>query len=155
MPREMRISAKADYAMRAVLELAAAEDPPVTREDIAEHQHIPSSFLEKILSELHRAGLVTSHRGTDGGYSLARPAEDIPLADVLRVIEGPLTMVRDQRPETLEYDGPAEGLTDAWLALRESMRTVLETTTVDDVMHQELPPAVAELIADDDSSSSS
>lgn len=145
----MRISAKADYAMRAVLELAAADDPPVTREDIADHQDIPSSFLEKILSELQRAGLITSHRGTDGGYSLARPAEEIQLAEVLRIIEGPLTMVRDQRPETLHYDGAAEGLSDAWLALRGSMRSVLEGTTVDDVMHNKLPPDVAVLAEDD------
>jgi Rrf2 family protein len=142
----MRISAKADYAMRAVLELAAAEEPPVTCEDIADHQDIPAAFLEKILSELHRAGLVASHRGNDGGYSLARPAEEIQLAEILRIIEGPLTMVRDQRPESLHYDGPAEGLTDAWVALRAGMRTVLETTTVDDVVHHKLPPSVNAIV---------
>jgi Rrf2 family protein len=143
----MRISAKADYAMRAMLELAAAEHPPVKCEDIAESQDIPVKFLEKILSELHRAGLVASHRGTDGGYELAKPPEEIQLAEVLRVIEGPLAVVRDVRPEELDYDGSAEGLRDAWVALRASMRNVLEKTTVANVVQQKLPPKVAAIVA--------
>jgi Rrf2 family protein len=144
----MRISAKADYAMRAVLELAAADDPPLTCEDIATHQDISPTFLEKILSELHRAGLVTSHRGNEGGYSLARPADQIQLAEILRVIEGPLTVVRDMKPEALEYDGPAEGLSDAWFALRGAMRNVLEHITIADVVEQRLPADVRKLASE-------
>lgn len=143
----MRISAKADYAMRALIELALAKDPPVKAQDIADSQDIPVKFLEKILSELHRAGLVTSHRGTDGGYELARPPEEIPLAEVLRVIEGPLAVVRDVRPEMLDYDESAVGLRDAWIALRQSMRSVLEATTIANLATQKLPPKVADWVA--------
>jgi Rrf2 family protein len=101
----MRISAKADYAMRAALELAAAESPPLKRDQIASAQGILVKFLETILGELKHAGIIASQRGADGGYSLARPPEEVTLADVLRVMEGPLASVRDQRPESVSYAG--------------------------------------------------
>jgi Rrf2 family protein len=144
----MRISAKADYAMRAALELAAAENPPLKRDKIASAQGIPVKFLETILGELKHAGIVASQRGADGGYSLARPAEDVTLADVLRVMEGPLASVRDQGPESVSYAGAAEMLQQVWVALRSNMRAVLERVTLADVVEHDLPTEVTALAAD-------
>src|SRR3989454_10305593 len=106
----MRVSAKADYAVRAAVELAAAESPPVKGEIISSAQGIPLKFLENILGELRHAGLVRSQRGTEGGYWLARPAEEITLADVIRAVEGPLASVRGESPSQLEYSGAAQPL---------------------------------------------
>src|SRR6266542_916658 len=106
--RPMRVSAKADYAVRAAVELAAAESPPVKGEAISQAQEIPLKFLENILGELRHAGIVRSQRGTEGGYWLARPAEEITLADVIRAVEGPLASVRGSSPETLKYAGTAK-----------------------------------------------
>jgi Rrf2 family protein len=144
----MRISAKADYAMRAALELAAAENPPLKRDQIASAQGIPVEFLTTILGELKHAGIVASHRGTDGGYSLARPPEEVTLADVLRVMEGPLASVRDQRPESVSYAGAAEVLQEVWVALRSNMRAVLERVTLADVVEHDLPADVTALAAE-------
>jgi Rrf2 family protein len=144
----MRISAKADYAMRALLELAASEAPPVKAEDIAHNQRIPVKFLEKIMGDLKTVGIVASQRGAEGGYSLARPAAEVTLAEVLRAIEGPLASVRDIKPEHLEYQGPAKGLRPALVALRCSMRAVLESVTLADVLSEKFPPEVATMIAD-------
>src|SRR5215210_942734 len=106
----MRVSAKADYAVRAAVELAAAASPPVKGELISQAQEIPLKFLENILSELRHAGLVRSQRGTEGGYWLARPADEITVADVMRAVEGPLASVRGASPETVGYQGAAEAL---------------------------------------------
>ena len=106
----MKVTAKADYAVRAVLELAAAGGGLVKADRIAEAQGIPRHFLDNILTDLRRAGIVATHRGADGGSRLARPASAIALADIMRAIEGPLAAVRDIRPESLSYDGPAERL---------------------------------------------
>jgi Rrf2 family protein len=144
----MRITAKADYAIRATLELAAAESPPLKRDEIAEAQKIPVKFLETILAELKHASILTSQRGADGGYSLARPADEITLGDVLRVIEGPLATVRDDRPESTTYRGPAEALQEVWVALRSNMRAVLEGVTLQDIVDGELPAEVARLASD-------
>jgi Rrf2 family protein len=144
----MRISAKADYAMRAAVELAAAENPPLKRDQIASAQGIPVKFLETILGELKHAGIVASQRGADGGYSLARPPEEVTLADVLRVMEGPLASVRDQRPESISYAGAAEMLQEVWVALRSNMRAVLERVTLADVVQHDLPAEVTALAAD-------
>ena len=122
----MRVSAKVDYALRAALELAAAGDWPTKGERISQAQDIPLKFLENILLELRNGGLVQSQRGAEGGYWLARPAEEIKLADVIRAVEGPLANVRGSRPETVEYAGPAAKLQDVWVALRANMRAVLE-----------------------------
>jgi Rrf2 family protein len=145
----MRVSAKADYALRAAAELAAAEGKgPVKGEQLARAQSIPPKFLENILVELRHAGLVQSQRGVEGGYWLARPADEITLAEVIRAVEGPLANVRGTRPESVEYEGVAEPLRDVWIAVRASLRRVLESVTLADVARGELPSSLHELVAD-------
>jgi|SRR5262245_4201322 len=146
----MRTTAKADYAVRAAVELAAAGDGPVKAEQIADAQGIPLNFLENILAELRRAGIVQSRRGAAGGYALARPPEDVSLADIIRSVEGPLANVRGLSPDELEYPGPAEQLRDVWVALRASVRSVLEQVMLADVARGELPPHVVELTQEPD-----
>jgi Rrf2 family protein len=147
----VRVSAKTDYAIRAALELAAAEDgKPVKGERIATAQAIPLRFLENILMQLRHAGLVESRRGAEGGYRLAKPGADVTLADVIRAIDGPLAGVSGSRPETLGFDGVAEPMRDVWIAVRAALRGVLEQVTLADVVAGELPPNVRELLADED-----
>jgi Rrf2 family protein len=153
-PLRMRISAKVDYALRACTELAVAGDGPMKGDRIAAAQGIPIKFLENILSELRNAGIVATQRGVEGGYWLARPAEDITLAEVMRALEGPLANVRGHRPETLTYEGSAKSLVDLWIAVRASLRTVLETTSVADLAKGELPEQVRALTADPEAWSS-
>ena len=143
----MRVSAKAEYAVRAAIELAASDgEQPVKKSVIVASQKIPSKFLENILAELRHAGLVESQRGADGGYWLTKPATDISVADVMRAVEGPLASVRSQRPEALEYEGVAEPLQKVWVALRQSIRDVLETTTLEHLVANQLPePVTSEL----------
>ena len=145
----MRTTAKADYAVRAAVELAAAGDL-LTAEQIAQAQEIPLNFLENILRDLRRAGIVESRRGQAGGYTLAKPAPEVSVADVIRAVEGPLANVRGQAPETLAYRGSAEKLQDVWIALRANIRAVLERVTLEDVAHGTLPPHVEALIGDAD-----
>ncbi|MBV8257695.1 MAG: Rrf2 family transcriptional regulator [Actinobacteria bacterium] len=130
----MRVSAKVDYGLRAMVELAAAPPRFVTSGELAAAQEIPPKFLENILLQLRHAGLVTSQRGAEGGHQLARPAEEISIADVIRALEGPIATVRGERPDDLEYRGAAAGLKEVWLQLRASMRGVLEDTTLADVV---------------------
>lgn len=145
----MRVSAKADYAVRAALELAAADGSgPVKGDRIAQAQGIPIRFLENILLELRHAGLVKSQRGTEGGYWLARPASEISLADVLRAVEGPLANVRGVRPESLEYEGAAAHLRETWIAVRANLRAVLEAATLAALVRGELPEVVETLARD-------
>jgi Rrf2 family protein len=147
----VRVSAKTDYALRAALELAAApDDKPVKGERIATAQGIPLRFLENILMQLRHAGLVDSRRGAEGGYRLARPASEVKLADVIRAIDGPLAGVSGVRPEALGFDGVAEPMRDVWIAVRASLRGVLEQVTLADVVSGELPPSVRALVADED-----
>ena len=147
----MRISAKADYALRAAAELAAAEGSgPLKGDAIAKAQEIPVKFLENILLELRHAGLVHSQRGAEGGYWLARPATEISVAEVIRAVEGPLANVRGTRPESVEYAGPAGALRDVWIALRASLRSVLESVSLADLAGGELPESVRALVADPD-----
>jgi Rrf2 family protein len=143
----MRVSAKVDYALRAALELAAAGEGPTKGERIAQAQDIPLKFLENILLELRHHGLVQSQRGAVGGYWLARPANEITLADVIRAVEGPLANVRGARPETVAYEGPAVRLQDVWIALRANMRGVLEELTLADVASGDLPAEIAAITA--------
>jgi Rrf2 family protein len=145
----MRTTAKADYAVRAAVELAAAGEL-LTAEQVAQAQSIPVNFLENILRDLRRAGIVESRRGQAGGYVLARPADEISVADVIRAVEGPLADVRGQAPESLDYPGSAAKLRDVWVALRANVRGVLEQVTLADVARGELPPPVEELTRDDD-----
>lgn len=144
----MRTTAKADYAVRAAVELAASRDGPVSAERIAEAQAIPVNFLENILLDLRRAGIVESRRGAAGGYLLARPADEIVVADVVRAVEGPLASVRGLSPDQLDYEGSAVPLRDVWVALRAAVRSVLEHVTLADLASGDLPPFVAELTAD-------
>jgi Rrf2 family protein len=146
----VRVSAKADYAIRALVELAAAGDGPVKGDRIAQAQQIPINFLENILVSLRHAGLVRSQRGVEGGYWLARPPAEINLAQVIRAIDGPLANVRGQRSEELEFMGAAASLRDVWIAVRASLRGVLESVTLADVASGELPAAVAALASDPD-----
>jgi Rrf2 family protein len=147
----VRVSAKTDYALRAALELAAAPDEkPVKGERIATAQAIPLRFLENILMQLRHAGLVDSRRGAEGGYRLARPANEVTLADVIRAIDGPLAGVSGARPETLGFEGVAEPMRDVWIAVRASLRGVLEQVTLADVVSGELPAHVRTLVADED-----
>jgi Rrf2 family protein len=146
----VRVSAKADYAIRAGVELAAAGDGPTKGDRIAQAQSIPPNFLENILVDLRNAGLVASRRGADGGYWLARPADEISLADVIRAVDGPLANVRGIRSEQLEYEGSAARLRDVWVAVRASLRGVLENVTLADLARGELPEDVQALAADPD-----
>lgn len=145
----MRISARADYAVRACLELAAAPGP-LTADDLAARQRIPAKFLSNILTELKHAGVVRSHRGPAGGYELYRPAAEITVADVVRAVEGPLATVQDVRPELVLCDGAATNLQAVWVALRAAVRSVLEQVTLAQVVAGDLPPAVHELSAPGD-----
>jgi Rrf2 family protein len=150
----VRTTAKVDYAVRAALELARAQPTddspggPVKGHDVAEAQAIPVKFLESILAELKRAGIVRSQRGSDGGYWLARPADSVSVADIIRAVEGPLADVRGVRPESLDYAEGLEALQRMWVALRASLRGVLEQTTLADLRAGRLPTEV-EALADD------
>jgi Rrf2 family protein len=143
----MRVSAKTDYALRAAVELAAAapDGAPVKGERLATSQSIPLRFLENILLQLRHAGIIESRRGADGGYKLARDPEQITLADVIRAIDGPLAGVSGQRPETLDFQGRSEPLREVWVAVRASLRSVLEQVTLADVAAGELPASVRAL----------
>jgi Rrf2 family protein len=143
----VRISAKTDYAVRACVELAAARDEwPLKAERIAQAQNIPLNFLENILGQLRQAGIVASRRGAEGGYLLARPPEEISLADVIRAIDGPLANVGGTRPHDLELSGSAAPLRDVWVAVRASLREILEGITLADVAARRLPRRVSELV---------
>jgi Rrf2 family protein len=145
----MRISAKVDYAVRAAVQLAAADpDRPTKGDAIAQAQSIPLKFLENILSDLRHAGIVRSQRGADGGYWLNRPASEISVADIIRAVEGPLASVRGQRPEDIAYEGPAEPLSTVWIAVRASLRSVAEQVTLADIAAGTLPAHVATLASD-------
>ena len=136
----MRVSAKADYAVRAAAELAAArEEAPVKGERLAEAQDIPLQFLEHILLELKHHGIVRARRGAKGGYWLARPADEVTVAEIVRAVEGPIAHVQSTPPEDIEYRGNAEHLQEVWIAVRASLRTVLEEVTLADLVSGELP----------------
>jgi Rrf2 family protein len=142
----MRISAKADYAVRAVAELAAANgEKPVKAERVATAQSIPLNFLENILGELRHAGIVRSQRGAEGGFRLAKPAEQVTVADVIRAVEGPLASVRGGPPEDAAYAGAAASLPTVWIAVRVNLRGVLETVTIADIAGSALPSSITKL----------
>jgi Rrf2 family protein len=147
----MRVSAKVDYAVRAGAELAAAAGSgPLKGEAIARAQGIPLKFLENILLDLKYAGLVQSQRGAEGGYWLAKEPAEISVADVIRAVEGPIANVRGERPEQVEYAGAAEALREVWIAVRGSLRAVLETVTLADVAAGALPDEVRRIASDPD-----
>jgi Rrf2 family protein len=142
----MHVTAKADYAVRAVVELASgSQDSPRKVDEVAKAQGIPVSFLENILTQLRSAGLVRSQRGPEGGYWLAHPPAEVNLAQVIRAVEGPLVGVRGLRPEEVSYEGSAESLQQVWLALRANLRKVLEHVTLADVASGKLPKEIVAL----------
>ena len=139
----MRVSAKADYAVRAMIELASGEEGnPIKGDRVAEAQAIPLRFLENILGELRHAGLVQSRRGADGGYWLAKPPDDITVADIVRAVEGPLATVRGEPADELSFEGGAKPLRGVWIALRANIREILESVTLADIVSGELPEPV-------------
>jgi Rrf2 family protein len=139
----MHVTAKADYAVRAVVELVgSSQDAPRKVDEVAQAQGIPVSFLENILTQLRSAGIVRSQRGPEGGYWLSLPADEVSLAQVIRAVEGPLVGIRGQRPEEIEYVGSAEALQQVWIALRANLRKVLEHVTLADVASGKLPKDV-------------
>jgi Rrf2 family protein len=144
----MRVTARSDYAVRAAVELAAAGGAARKVSELAAAQDIPPRFLENILLMLRRAGLVQSRRGTDGGFRLARPPHEITLANVLRAVEGPIANVQGVPPDQVVYTGSAAALRDVWVAVRASLRAVLEQVTLADIVAGSLPPEVTDLIAD-------
>jgi Rrf2 family protein len=142
----MHVTAKADYAVRAAIELAAgSQDSPRKVDQLAQAQDIPVSFLENILTQLRSAGIVRSQRGPEGGYWLAHPADEVNLAQIIRAVEGPLVGIRGQRPEEIEYRDSAESLQQVWVALRANLRKVLEHVTVADVASGKLPKEIVAL----------
>jgi Rrf2 family protein len=147
----MHVTAKADYAVRAVVELAdSSQASPRKVDEVARAQSIPVSFLENILTQLRSSGIVRSQRGPEGGYWLARAADEVTLANIIRAVEGPLVGVRGQRPEEVEYTGSAEALQQVWIALRTNLRQVLEHVTVADLAAGKLPKDVIALTRGDD-----
>ena len=146
----MRITAKVDYAVRAATEMAAAPGGPVKGELLADRQGIPPKYLENILADLRRSGLVASQRGADGGYWLASPADEISVADIIRAVEGPLADVHGTPPEMVSYAGPATNLQRVWVATRAALRAILEEVTIADVVAGTLPPAAERFLAEPD-----
>jgi Rrf2 family protein len=148
----MQISAKVDYAVRAMLELAKLQsmdhESVITAESIAKAQAVPLKFLEGILRDLRRAGYVSTTRGPDGGYRLGCSAKEISVADVIRAIDGPLAEVRGEKPEDAQYSGASEHLGDVWIAVRASLRSVLETTNLSDLINGKLSPQVIKSLKD-------
>ena len=142
----MKVSAKSEYAVRAVLELAQADGGPVKGERLSQTQEIPLKFLENILIDLRHAGIVRSQRGAEGGYWLARPADAIHVGEVIRAVDGPLASVRGEAPEDLDYDGAAEHLQTVWIAVRASLRSVVDELTLADVVAGRMPTRLQRLV---------
>ncbi len=143
----MQIAAKVEYGVRAMLTLAAVEHP-LTTEEIAQAQELPSRFLGAIMTDLRRAGLVASQRGVAGGYRLSRPADEITIAEVIRALDGPLAGVRGDRPEQTHYEGPAASLSAVWVAARAALRQVLDHVTIDQIAAGQLPEAITRFTDD-------
>jgi Rrf2 family protein len=144
------ISAKVDYAVRALCTLADADGHAVTAEALATAQGLPVKFLESILNDMRRAGLLLSQRGADGGYRLSRAASSITVADVFRPLDGPLAEVRGLRPEAANYEGSAEHLQNVWIAVRANLRAVLEHVTIADIVSGQLPKPIQKLTVNPD-----
>jgi Rrf2 family protein len=141
----VKVTAKAEYAVRAMLELTATEDGLVKGERIARSQGIPLKFLENILVDLRHADLVHAQRGAEGGYRLARQPGEITLGEVIRAVEGPLASVRGEPPERMAYEGSSENLRKVWVAVRASLRSVLDDLTLADVVADRMPEHIARL----------
>ena len=146
----MRVSAKADYALRALIEIANRDDGrPVSAEELGKLQEIPHGFLQAILADMRRAGIVVSQRGQSGGWRLARPAAEVSVADVIRAVDGPLVSVHGERPEAVHYNGTADALQLVWIAARSSLREVCEEVSIQDLADHALPESVTKRVDDD------
>ncbi len=147
----MRVSAKSDYALRALIEIAARDDGgPVSAEELGRLQDIPHGFLQAILADLRRAGIVVSQRGQSGGWRLAGPAQDVHIADVIRAVDGPLVSVYGLRPEGVNYNGSAQILQHVWIAARSSLRDVFENVSIQDLAVGTLRDDIAARTTDED-----
>ncbi len=146
----MQVTARIDYALRALLELSIRPDELMTRDELADAQDIPPRYLESILLQLRQAGLVLGLRGATGGYRLARPPEEITVADVSRAVDGPLALIQGQRPEAVHHGGASRHLGELWVGLRAAIRSVMESVTLADLLTGELPGPVRDLVADPD-----
>ena len=147
----MRVSAKADYALRALIEIANRDDGrPVSAEELGKLQEIPHGFLQAILADLRKAGIVISQRGQSGGWRMGRPADDVSVADVIRAVDGPLVSVYGLRPESVSYNESAEILQHVWIAARSSLREVFENVTIEALARRSLPDEVDALTKDQD-----
>jgi Rrf2 family protein len=146
----VRVSAKADYAVRAAAELAAADEGPIKGERLSEAQDIPLQFLEHILLELKHSGIVRARRGAKGGYWLAKSPDDVTIAEIIRAVEGPIANVQSMPPEEIVYEGNSKALQDVWIAVRASLRSVLEQVTLADLVSGDLPPVVEHLTGSPD-----
>ena len=146
----MRVSAKSDYALRALIEISRSEDArAISAEELGRQQDIPHGFLQAILADLRKADIVISQRGQAGGWRLARGPADISVADVIRAVDGPLVSVYGLRPESVQYNERAEVLQHVWIAARDSLREVLEAVTIAQLADGALVPEVARRVADD------
>ncbi|WP_203335853.1 RrF2 family transcriptional regulator [Nocardioides limicola] len=147
----MRVSAKSDYALRALIEMTTRTDSrPVSAEELGRLQDIPPGFLQAILADLRKADIVISQRGQSGGWRLARAAEDVSVADVIRAVDGPLVSVYGVRPESVNYNPTAQGLQHVWIAARDALREVVEQVSIAHLADRDLPSLVRERVADDD-----
>lgn len=147
----MRVSTKSDYALRALIEISLrADERPVSAEELGKEQDIPRGFLQGILADLRRAGLVVSQRGQSGGWRLNRGADEISVADVIRAVDGPLVSVYGIRPESVTYSGSAESLQLVWIAARSSLREVFETVTIAHLAEKKLPKPVTSRLDDEE-----
>src|SRR3954447_4497473 len=147
----MRVSAKSDYALRALIELAGREDgAPVSAEELGRLQDIPHGFLQAILADLRRAGVVLSQRGQSGGWRLAKPPVEVTVADVIRAVDGPLVSVHGERPESVHYNDSAQALQHVWIAARSSLREVCEQVTLESLAERQLPAPVEARTKDED-----
>ena len=147
----MRVSAKSDYALRALIEMASRGDgPAVSAEELGRSQEIPHGFLQAILADLRRAGVVISQRGQSGGWRMGRDPADISVADVIRAVDGPLVSVYGLRPESVTYNETADVLQHVWIAARHSLRDVFEHVSIEQLAERKLPKAVTTRTADED-----
>ncbi len=147
----MRVSAKSDYALRALIEMATRTDgAPVSAEELGRLQEIPHGFLQAILADLRRAGIVVSQRGQSGGWRLGRSAESVSVADVIRAVDGPLVSVYGLRPESVTYNDRADVLQHVWIAARSSLRDVFEQVSIGQLAEGKLPRSVTARTADED-----
>lgn len=147
----MRVSARSDYALRALIEMAGRADArAVSAEEIGRLQSIPHGFLQAILADLRRSGIVMSQRGQSGGWRLGRPATEVSIADVIRAVDGPLVSVYGLRPESVTYNDQAEVLQHVWIAARRALREVFERVSIQQLADGRLPKAVTSRTADED-----